>query len=1100
MRLMHFVEKRCRAIRVRVLGGNLLHALLVLCFLFNAVLSYAATNIVRVGVYDTKPLVFAENGKVKGLFVDVLDYIAEQEGWGLEYVYGTWAENLQRLADGEIDLVTTVAYSAERAKAYDFPEEFVILDWGVVWQRPGGSIQSIPDLSNKKIAVLKGDIYAKAIVSQLEQFQVSAQVIFKNNYYEVFKAISDKEVDAGAAGNQQDTGFLEGQSVIRTPILFSPVRLTYAVKKNKNGMLISKIDEHIARMKADKDSVLNIKSKKWLESADRGLSRGVIAWMLISFGAVVLLASFVVLLRRQVNARTKDIVLAKEKMTTLSQRLLMATDAARLGIWDLCLQENRMLWDDRMYELYGVDRSSANNTIEIWSESLHPEDRARTLAEYQSALRGESEFDTSFRILHPTTGVRYIKANGVVIRDRDGNPIRVLGINADITASKLQEAELLAAHQKLSLQFDQAPLGFIEWDSDFKVSQWNPAAERIFGYTRNEALGHHYSFIVKDDECNSMRGKMQALLAGAAFDRSSIRNVRKDGSIIDCRWYSSPLRNDLGQAFGIISLVEDITERKLAQQELEHYRHHLEQLVEARTAELTEAKRVAEAANKSKSTFLATMSHEIRTPLNAIIGMAHILRRGDLSAVQADRVGKIHIAAEHLLGLINDILDLSKIEADKVALEYVHFEIDELLANIKSIVFERVQSKGLMLEIYKDPSLRVLYGDPLRLQQALLNYVGNAIKFTDSGSVVLRVRAQEDHGDSVIVRFEVEDTGIGISQEAIGRLFAPFEQADNSTTRKYGGTGLGLAISRRIVELMGGEIGVSSTLGAGSVFWLTVRLPKKERRREMRPKLAEAEAEQLIRLRHHDKVVLLVDDEPSNLEIARIYLEEAGLVTHSASDGIEAIAKVKENAYALIMMDMQMPRMDGIEATKAIRGMVGSRMPIIAMTANAFSETRTRCFQAGMNDFISKPFKPDVLFEKVLRWLEHHEKFAEHESLPKIGMAMIDGEHFELVKQLEALVDVQIGSVQFFDYLTQFGAQLKAHFKHEESFLNSLAMPANVLHKHIDEHSRILEDYAGLHFNLMRGKLPSSPELLQILRGWIVDHVTRYDAEIKKYL
>ena len=1032
------------------------------------------------------------------------NHIAKQEGWQLQYVPGTWAENLQRLNDGEIDLISTIAYSEERAKTFSFTKEFVVLDWGVIWQRPGGAIQSVPDLTNKKIAILGGDIYASGISTLLEQFQVPVELIVKESYIDVFNAISSKEVDAGAAGNLQDARFLDGQSAIRTPILYTPVRLTYAALKGKNEQLVSTLDDYIARMKTDKASVLNIKAKEWLENSDQGFSKAAFAWLLTALGTITLLTGFVVLLRRQVNARTKAIIQAKEELVTVSQRLLMATESARLGVWDWNVREDIMFWDDRMYELFGVDRQATISTVAAWVNCLHPEDKERALAECQAALRGEKDFDTSFRALHPNAEIRHIKAHGVVIRGRDGQAERMLGINADITANKNQEAELLEAHQRLTLQFEQAPLGFIEWNMDFRVVKWNPAAERIFGYTYSEAIENHATFIFPGDEASFVSNKIQDLLEGVIFDRSSSRNLRKDGSEIDCRWYSSSLRDNQGQVVGVISLVEDVTERKLAQQELEQYRQHLELLVETRTAELVEAKLTAENANTSKSAFLANMSHEIRTPLNAIIGMTHILRRGELTAVQADRLGKINIAAEHLLSLINDILDLSKIEAGKVALDYTAFDIDELLGNIKSIVLDRVHARGLVFQIEKDTSFHGLYGDPIRLQQALLNYVGNAIKFTDTGSITLRVVAQRDYGDSALIRFEVQDNGIGISQEAVDRLFAPFEQADKTTTRKYGGTGLGLAITKRIAELMGGEVGVSSTLGVGSTFWISVCLPKRERRSETRPKLDEADAEQLIRLRHHAKLVLLVDDEPSNLEIARLYLEEAGLLIHCAENGVDAVSKVQLNPYSLILMDMQMPKKDGLEATRTIRTISGyGNVPILAMTANAFTEDKTRCFQAGMNDFLSKPFHPKVLFGKVLKWLDSTSFQNSIDLSSLIGLPQLDGEHAELINQLVTLSGMSELFARGNDFLTAFdqlGAQLKAHFTNEERVLKSLSMPIDVVEEHVNSHNEILEDYARLQLDLMRGNIPSRPELLQMVKGWIIDHVADYDLELKKYL
>ena len=390
-------------------------------------------------------------------------------------------------------------------------------------------------------------------------------------------------------------------------------------------------------------------------------------------------------------------------------------------------------------------------------------------------------------------------------------------------------------------------------------------------------------------------------------------------------------------------------------------------------AEITIAKEMAETASRAKSTFLANMSHELRTPLNGILGLTNLARRRAADDRSREQLGKVEGASRHLLSIINDILDISRIEADRLTLERIDFTLESVVDNLVSLSEPRARAKGLALRVEIPAALRSQHfaGDPLRIGQVLLNLVGNAIKFTERGGVTVRAALEGPAGPGAVVRFEVADTGIGIEPQYRERLFTAFEQADSSLTRKYGGTGLGLAISRRLVELMGGEIGVESTSAAGSTFRFTVRLAAASGdvvRDGDAPQ--GGGAEEVLRSRFGGARVLLVEDEPVNREVSRELLAQAGLAVDEAEDGEQALELARHRPYALILMDMQMPRMNGLEATRLLRADPRfASVPILALTANAFDDDRAACLEAGMNDHLGKPIEPERLYGKVLEWL-----------------------------------------------------------------------------------------------------------------------------------
>jgi signal transduction histidine kinase/ActR/RegA family two-component response regulator len=415
-----------------------------------------------------------------------------------------------------------------------------------------------------------------------------------------------------------------------------------------------------------------------------------------------------------------------------------------------------------------------------------------------------------------------------------------------------------------------------------------------------------------------------------------------------------------------------MVQRRRDQKDLVQEKLLLETRVAQRTAELSQALDDAEAANRAKTIFLANMSHELRTPMNGVMGITDLALRRATDPKQVDMLNKSKGAAQHLLAVINDILDISKIEADRLPLEDKPFSLRQAMDETIELQNLMVSTKGLTLSCEVAPDVPdLLLGDTFRLRQILINFVGNAIKFSERGQITVRAVITEQDSGSVLLRIEVKDQGIGISPETQARLFHAFTQADGSMTRKYGGTGLGLIISKRLALMMGGDVGVISEEGRGSTFWATARL--KRAAADQHHDVSEPEdspREMLARL-FSDCRVLVVEDDPISQEVEVFLLEDAGLAPDVASNGQEAIDKVRGGDYALILMDVQMDVMGGLEATRAIRQMPGmAGIPILAMTANAFNEDRAECLAAGMNAHISKPVRPETFYATVLHWLQ----------------------------------------------------------------------------------------------------------------------------------
>ena len=546
------------------------------------------------------------------------------------------------------------------------------------------------------------------------------------------------------------------------------------------------------------------------------------------------------------------------------------------------------------------------------------------------------------------------------------------GINAMGQRIEQRTRHQIDSDAKYRRIVDTATEGICVVELDNRISFANAGMAEMLGVSAESLAGRLFTDFAFADDVEARSGSAASPQAPGS-EQYERRLRRADGRTLWTHVSATPIRDENGQITGTFGMYTDITVSKQATNEMRAQHDKLEEMVASRTAELSSAKEAAEAANQAKSIFLANMSHELRTPLNGIMGMTDLALRKATDPKLIDWLGKSKSSSQHLLTVINDILDISKIEAGRLTLEEKEFSLSETIAGTIALQEAAAQIKGLSVSASYGAELPdAVCGDAVRVRQILMNFLGNAIKFSDRGEIRVVVSVVEQDGDRLLVRIEVIDQGIGIRPGQQERLFHAFTQGDDSTSRKYGGTGLGLIISKRIANLMGGDVGVSSQEGAGSTFWATVRLRQviatKSGEAENQP--AEAVLGTLTRLFKGTRI-LLAEDDPVNQEVEAYLLKDAGLVVDIAENGREAVTMASQNSYALILMDMQMPVMNGLDATRAIRQLPAmAHVPILAMTANAFNDDRNNCLAAGMNDHIGKPVEPDVLCATILDWLQ----------------------------------------------------------------------------------------------------------------------------------
>ncbi|MDH3972949.1 MAG: transporter substrate-binding domain-containing protein [Deltaproteobacteria bacterium] len=963
-----------------------------------------AHPVVRIGLSShSLPLSAVDKkGKPMGMLVDYFQILREYTGVDFEFIPLSFPEMLAAAKNREIDLFMAFA-SSERKEYARFSEALFTVPYVIITRQDAPIIVGMSWLHGKKAAVIRDIVMHRYLVGN----EPKIGLVPTDSVLEGLKALSNNYVDAYIGDALTSSYMINKEHIVNLKIAAAagvPAdEIRFAARSDWPEMLgiLNKVVEAIPSEKHDEIN------NKWMtiryeKDFDYSLMWKILALVLVGFSLVIF---WNLSLKRTVEGRTAQL--------RQSERSLNKAQAiAHLGSWNLDIPNNNLLWSDETYRIFGVTKGTAL-TYEKFLEHVHPDDKAFVDRSWQAALGGEP-----YNIEHRITiddKVKWVNERVELKFDKEGSPLRGIGTVQDITEHKrIEETLYFTAQRGWSVtkeDFFQSLVTYLAESFGVAYAFIDKLTEHETALTMALYAGgkitENIEYPLKYTPCENVMGKR--LCSYPKDIRSLFPNDKLLDEMNAESYIGVPLWDSAGEAIGLIALMDTKPlrevklmesvlqvvairaaaelERKISEEELSSYREHLEDLVKERTEELTEAKEAAEAANQAKSAFLTNMSHELRTPLNAILGFSDMLGRdSQTTETQKEKLNIIKRSGAHLLIMINDVLDLSKIEAGRVDLEKLVFNLPQMLEDLGSMFEMRAESAGLRFELKLDPALvHYIKTDVGKLRQILINLLGNAVKFTDKGGFALRARTQTitDEPQRVTLQLEVEDSGPGIAPEQLKYIFEPFVQAGRSP-KATSGTGLGLAITKSFIDLMGGEINVESEPGQGALFRVELPVALADASEAGVIEAAKAAVSALAPGQGEWRI-LVVEDNIENRLLLSSLLEQAGFEMRAAENGEEAVALFEQWRPHFIWMDMRMPVMDGYRATAKIRSLPGGdKVKIVALTASAFKEQRKSIIDAGCDEVMYKPFISHEIFDAMEQQLGVRYIYEEE---PQVEMA-----------------------------------------------------------------------------------------------------------------
>ncbi len=794
-----------------------------------------AGRTVRVGVYQNKPKVFMdENGHATGFFIDLLKEIAARDGWTLVYVPCEWAECLVALEEGRIDLMPDVAYSPERDQKYDFHRIPVTESWSQVYANSRAQINGINDLDGWRVAVLKGSIQQTVFEQYVHGFGFKVTIAPTGSLEEAFSLAANGSADAAIANNFFGNFFYQSYGLVKTPIVFNVVTLHYATAQGRNPDLLQAIDRRLGAWIQEPNSIYYTTLSRWMEKSPVYRVPQSVYWVIgITGGLLVVAAGMILLLRSQVRARTRHLEQANEALRESETRYHLISTVASDYMFSTRLDADGRLvpnWVAGAFETITGYTLEEYITHGGWRAALHPDDLAVDDRDMEK-LHANQPVITEIRTLTKSGKTVWVRSYAHPVLDAERKElIGIYGAVQDITERKRAEEILEASERRLSLIFDTVSdvifLLSVEPGDCFRFASVNPAFLALTGLRHEQVIGKRIEEVLPETAHALVINKYKQAIRENRTMRWEEASAYPTSTLYGAVAVT-PARNAAGVCTHLIGSVHDITEIRRAEGKVRQLNAELSQRVAERTEELKIALEKAQEADRLKSAFLATMSHELRTPLNSIIGFTGVLLQklaGPLNDEQAKQLAMVQVSAHHLLALINDVLDISKIEAGQIEIVKQPFDMRLVIEEALRTTSPQAAKKGLSLVAAIGSEVGSLVSDRRRVEQILLNLVNNAIKFTERGEVRVECRIQDGWLET-----RVRDTGIGIKPEDMDKLFQPFRQIDTGLARRHEGTGLGLSICQKLVQLLGGKMGVESEWGVGSAFTFT--LPVREEAR-----------------------------------------------------------------------------------------------------------------------------------------------------------------------------------------------------------------------------------------------------------------------------